>query len=70
MSWTEVADASPNWTVSASASASFSTQAGASNTHALANVNDYVDVDYVVDFYVDDNVFSDISGAANTWSPA
>ena len=72
MSWSEAPDASTNYTASASASASasFSTQASASDTYALANVNGYVDVDYVVDFYVDDNAWTTGGSAGNTWSAA
>ena len=49
-----------SWTVSGSVS----------TTWALANRNDYVEVDYVVDFYVDDDAFSTASSAANTWTDA
>ena len=70
MSWTDVADQSTSWTVAASASTSFSTQANVSHTWALANVNDYVLVDYVYDDYVDDGAFSDVGDAANTWAAA
>ena len=49
-----------SWTVTGSVS----------TTWALANVNDYVEVDYVVDFYVDNEVFTTLSAAANTWSAA
>ena len=70
MSWSDVAGQSTSWTVSASSSASFSTQANVSHTWALANVNDYVLVDYIYDDYVDDGAFTDVGGAANTWVAA
>jgi hypothetical protein len=70
MSWSDVADASTNWAVSESSSASFSTQANVSHTWALANVNGYVDVDYVYDDYIDDNTFAGAGAAANTWVAA
>ena len=49
---------------------SWTASGSVSTTWALANVNDYVVVDYVVDFYFDDNVFSTVSAAANTWTDA
>ena len=70
MSWSDVAEQSTNWTVSGAASGSFSAQANVSHTWALANVNDYVLVDYVFDDYVDDGAFTDAGDAANTWAAA
>lgn len=49
---------------------SWTVVASASDIWAFANRNDYVEVDYVVDFYVDDNHYTVVASASTTWTDA